>query len=329
MAHVPGMHKHVVVGSLALTALLALVPLAGCRPTSHAAVPSPLGVARSSSALEAVVDQPGPVVVDTVIGADWSVTRAGLINLDDPKAKAAKLDDGLEPIVIALHAIRHPTAGLYIVDTGVERAMRDEPSHAAMSGLAANYLGIERVRVRVDTATWIAQQSEPVKGVFLTHLHTDHVSGLRDVPSTAIVFTGPGEASERHFLNMFVRPVVDSALEGKGELREWQFTPDPGGAFDGVVDVFGDGTVWALRVPGHTDGSTAYLARTPNGPVLLTGDACHTLWGWDNGVEPGWFSSDKPRSHDSLNRLHAFVAMHPGIEVRVGHQVRAAAQATR
>jgi glyoxylase-like metal-dependent hydrolase (beta-lactamase superfamily II) len=317
--------------SLALAAPLFILaaPLLACRPTTHAAVPSPLGVARSSSALEAVVDDPGPVVVDTVIGADWSVARSGLINLDDPKAKEAKLEDGLEPIVVALHAIRHPTAGLYIVDTGVERAMRDDPKHAALSGFLANYLGIERLRVRTDTASWIAAQKEPVRGVFLTHLHSDHVSGLRDVPNTAIVYTGPGEAAERHFTNLFVRPIVEAALEGKGDLREWPFARDPDGAFDGVVDIFGDGTVWALQVPGHTDGSTAYLARTPSGPVLLTGDACHTLWGWDHGVEPGTFSSDRPRSRASLDRLKAFVAKHPKIEVRVGHQVRAASVSVR
>jgi N-acyl homoserine lactone hydrolase len=96
-----------------------------------------------------------------------------------------------------------------------------------------------------------------------------------------------------------------------------------------VVDVFGDQTVWALLVPGHTDGSTAYLVRTPHGPVLLTGDACHTTWGWDHGVEPGSFSSDQKRSRVSLDRLRALVARHPSIEVRVGHQVRAEARGAK
>ncbi|MDF2696775.1 MAG: Beta-lactamase-like protein, partial [Labilithrix sp.] len=75
-------------------------------------------------------------------------------------------------------------------------------------------------------------------------------------------------------------------------------------------------------VPGHTPGSTAYLARTSSGPILFTGDACHTTWGWDHGVEPGSFSSDKARSAASLERLRRFVKKHPSIEVRVGHQVR-------
>jgi N-acyl homoserine lactone hydrolase len=316
------MSKLPVVSALVFAA--SLFTLGGCRPPRHAAVPSSLGIGRPISALEAVVDAPGPVVVDTVVGADWEVPRSGLINLDDPKAKEAKLVDGPEPVVIVFHAVRHPTAGLYLVDTGVERALRDDPKHAALSGWVASYMGADKIRVRIDTATWISAQSEPVKGVFLTHLHADHTSGMRDVPNSAVLYTGPGESSETHFTNMFVRPVTDAALEGKGDLHEWQFPKAPGGGYEGVVDVFGDGTFWALSAPGHTDGSTAYLARTPNGPVLLTGDACHTTWGWDHGVEPGSFSSDRAQSRVSLDRLRALVARHPTIEVRVGHQLRAA-----
>src|SRR5262249_38372426 len=142
MAHVPCMktirlvtNVAVVLGAAALAA-----PLLACRPTSHAVVPSQLGVQRPSADLEAIVDSPGPVAVETVVGADRAVPRSGLINLDHPAAKAAKLDDGDEPIVVPLHAIRHPQHGLYIVDTGVEAAMRDDPDNAALSGAVARYM---------------------------------------------------------------------------------------------------------------------------------------------------------------------------------------------
>ena len=92
------------------------------------------------------------------------------------------------------------------------------------------------------------------------------------------------------------------------------------GTFDGVLDVFGDGSVWALSVPGHTPGSTAYLVRSKAGPVLLTGDACHTRWGWEHHVEPGTFTGDGPRGAESFKKLQGFVAAHPEVEVRLGHQ---------
>ena len=300
--------------------VVAAAALIGCRPTTHPVEPSTLGVARSTSALERVLREPGPVRVQTVVGADWKVTRAGLINLEHPKAVAAGLQDGPEPIQVVFHVLHHPTRGLFLIDTGVERALRDDPERAAIRGLVARVAQVRSMQVRNDTASWLAAQRKPLAGVFLTHLHLDHVSGMPDVPDQTPIFAGPGETSERKAENFFVAGVIDRALEGKGPIREWRFSRDPDGVFAGVLDVFSDGTVWALFVPGHTRGSTAYLARTPDGPALFVGDACHTAWGWEHGVEPGTFSSDQPQSAESLRRLRSFVAKHPEIEVRLGHQ---------
>ncbi len=298
----------------------ALLLAAACATTTHPTGPSTLGVARPSRELLAVIDQPGPVEVETVAAADWVAPRQGLIDLDDPRARAAGLVDGPEPIQIYFHAIRHPAQGLFLVDTGIERALRDRPDQAAFRGLVASQMHLEALKVHVALGDWLAAQRQPVRGVFLTHLHPDHLTGLADVAAGTPVFAGPGEAAERGFLQFFVQPGTDRALAGKGPLAPWPFAPEPGGAFEGVVDVFGDGTVWALAVPGHTIGSTAYLVRTPEGPVLLTGDACHTRWGWAHDVPPGTFSSDVRRSADSLARLRRLAAEHPGLEVRLGHQ---------
>jgi glyoxylase-like metal-dependent hydrolase (beta-lactamase superfamily II) len=154
----------------------------------------------------------------------------------------------------------------------------------------------------------------------LTHLHLDHVLGLRDLASSVPIYVGAGDAEEKSVMNLLQKGVYDAALEGKGPLQEVRFQPDPDGAFAGIADVFGDGSLWALSVPGHTPGSVAFLARTTKGPVLLTGDACHTAWGWEHGVAPGTFSVDVKESAESLARLEKLVARHPAIEVRPGHQ---------
>lgn len=121
-------------------------------------------------------------------------------------------------------------------------------------------------------------------------------------------------------MNLLTASTFDRALAGKAPLNEWQYQRDPSGPFDAVIDIFGDGSLWALSVPGHTSGTTAYLARTKAGPVLLVGDASHTAWGWEHDVEPGTFSEDLPRSSESFRKLRKFAAEHPAIEVRLGHQ---------
>jgi glyoxylase-like metal-dependent hydrolase (beta-lactamase superfamily II) len=174
--------------------------------------------------------------------------------------------------------------------------------------------------VHTDTAAWIAAQKQPLAGVFFTHLHVDHIAGLPDVPRSVPLYTGAGEADDTRFINLFVRGSTNEALDERGPLFEWPFQKDPDGRLDAVTDIFGDEMIWAIRTPGHTAGSTSYLVRTPKGPVLLTGDASHTRWGWDNGVEPGAFSTDVETSKKSLAELKSLAARHPKIEVRLGHQ---------
>ena len=142
-----------------------------------------------------------------------------------------------------------------------------------------HFAKIQKMHIREDAASAIRSEGIPLKGVFMTHLHLDHISGMPDVPRNVTFYTGPGEAEERKAENFFVTGIEDHLFEGRPPIQEFQFTKDLDGKFDGVIDVFGDGSLLAILTPGHTAGHVSYLARTPTGPVLLTGDACHTRWG--------------------------------------------------
>lgn len=292
---------------------------AACSATTHATRPTTLGTPTSADALEAVIDRPGPIQVETVVSADWAVTRAGLIDLGDPKARAAGLTDGDEPIQIYTHVVRHPTRGTFLIDTGVSRKLVEDPAGLGIGWVVRRFLHPERIQVRTDTAA-LERRLPPLAGVLLTHIHLDHISGLPDVPREVPIFDGPGDAAERELLFMFSQGTMDRVLAGHDAIQELPFRPDPSGRFAGVTDLFGDGTLFAILVPGHTAGSVAYVARTPRGPVLFTGDTSHTRWGWEHDVPPGRFSSDRARNAVSLAALRGLAARHPALDVRLGHQ---------
>jgi N-acyl homoserine lactone hydrolase len=303
-----------------LLAVAGLTLVTGCTITSHETQKADLGKALNSRAMLALIDEPGPLEVETVTSADWVIDRSGLINLDHPRAKQAGLKEGDEPIQIYFHVITHPTRGAFLVDTGVENALRDAPDDAVVSGMAAKAMHMERMRIHEPLGAWLSARRVQPSGVLLTHLHLDHVLGLRDVAPATPVYVGPGEAHQRSFMNLMVRSVTDRVLTGKGPLQELSFKKDADGRFTGLRDLFGDGSLFVLHVPGHTPGSLAFLARTSDGPVLITGDTCHTAWGWQNDVEPGSFTADHAGNARSLGALRQLVKEHPKIAVLLGHQ---------
>ena len=303
-----------------LATFIAFLAGAGCSASTHGAVASSLGTPSSSDAIEAVLDRPGPIALEVVNSTDWAVPRSGVINLDNPRAKAAGLKDGDEPIAVFAYVLRHPTRGVFLVDSGVtERLVRD-PAGAGVGMFVRWALHPEKMHLHESADHLVARLGAPLAGVFLTHLHLDHVSGMPAVPRGTAVFAGPGETTDRSFWNLFTQGTIDALLAGHAAVQTWGYAPDPSGRTAGVLDVFGDGSLWAILAPGHTPGSTAYVVRTPSGPVLLTGDASHTRWGWEHDVEPGTFSGDRPRSVGSLASLRALAARHPRMTVHFGHQ---------
>jgi glyoxylase-like metal-dependent hydrolase (beta-lactamase superfamily II) len=333
----------------------------GCAITHHHAQKSTIGTISNSHEMEAHLSETGPIELETIVSTNWSVSLSGLLNLDSSKAKAAGLKDRDEPIQIYAHLIKHPTRGYYLVDSGVSQHLIQDPSHSGISWVVRKYMQTDKMQITKSTEDILASinnlestragdtaNSTPLiapswlSGVFLTHLHIDHISGMPAIPNGTPIYIGPTESTKRNFMNLFVADTTDKLLEGKGPLLEWNFRAESSTShpaddlsnsnnttsdnsnkfseFSGVIDIFDDGTVYAISVPGHTPGSTAYLVRTTKGPVLLTGDTSHTRWGWDNEVEPGSFTTDQKANLDSLKRLKALVARHPEITVRLGHQ---------
>ena len=78
--------------------------------------------------------------------------------------------------------------------------------------------------------------------------------------------------------------------------------------FTGDHDVFGDGAVIILAMPGHTPGHSALLVRLPKfGPVLLAGDLYHFQNEIGTGIVSGWNSS-RAETLASYDRLREIVA---------------------
>jgi hypothetical protein len=56
------------------------------------------------------------------------------------------------------------------------------------------------------------------------------------------------------------------------------------------VDIFGDGSLWAISSSGYSKGHGLYFINGMEDKILVTGDACNTEYQFDNGIGPGYLS---------------------------------------
>lgn len=304
-------------GSVSVLLILSLgAVLAGCAtPASrHPVTVSDMGTASRTSELEASLVRPGIVTFERVRFAQWTAGRGAFIDCKD--ARTAAIPKGNEEAVIYAYVVDHPRFGRVMIDSGVSADLGER-----LNGLMRRAVSDLDIRIERTTAQWLAGQTPP-RAVFLTHLHFDHVGGLLDLPVTTPVYVGQGEVQERSRVNLLLGHPADAALQGYGPLREWQFQPDPDGRFAGVLDIFGDGSVWAISVPGHSAGSTAYLINAVDGPKLVLGDAVSTRLGWEQQMPQPVAAGARADTEASAERLRRFAADNPAVTVFLGHQSR-------
>jgi N-acyl homoserine lactone hydrolase len=299
--------------SIIAAALLIIILIASqYRTTTHEFTQSQLGTALPAEQLTKTLSQGRKIKLNTIVSADWQLPLGGLLNLDHPTSKKAGLTNQLQPVQIFSFHIQHPEFGDYLIDTGVSNSFAANPREHGIGPLLEPMLGLEALSVLTTTQQYLAQENiSQLNGIFLTHLHLDHISGLPDISSKTPIYMGKNESSSKYWMNIATQGAVNTLLSDFEALQEWTAN---------VVDVFNDGSLFALYFPGHTAGSTAYLVNDIKGPILIAGDVSHTHWGWENNVGPGQFSMDKQLNQMNLMVLKKQVAGIKNLRVHLGHQ---------
>jgi glyoxylase-like metal-dependent hydrolase (beta-lactamase superfamily II) len=122
-----------------------------------------------------------------------------------------------------------------------------------------------------------------------THPHIDHVGGLMDMPDLPVLMTPEDMALVRRALTSVTFEVVPAHAQRLIPLmKELTFAKVPCHGFAESADIFGDKTVLAVRLPGHTPGSIGvFVTVRPGFEIFHVGDAVTTI----EQLEAG---SDKP-----------------------------------
>jgi glyoxylase-like metal-dependent hydrolase (beta-lactamase superfamily II) len=134
---------------------------------------------------------------------------------------------------------------------------------------------------------------DDVKAIFLTHGHGDHTAGCHQFPNAEVMALGAdvalaaGTEKGRSLLARFGGSHPEKAVKVTRVVT------------DGETVTVGDLSVRVFAVPGHTDGSAAYLA----GGVLYLGDSATDRKDGAFAGAPAQFSNDTAQNHASLRSL--------------------------
>jgi N-acyl homoserine lactone hydrolase len=188
---------------------------------------------------------------------------------------------------VSCFLLRH-AQGNVLFDTGCHPSVPENPQH--WQGMEKFMTPIMPPGESVLTGiSAIGVSADDVDVVVCSHLHPDHCGcNAFFKRATVIVHAKEIEAARK-----------PNAVPMGYLASEWDFgTPD---ALSGERDVFGDGRIVLIELPGHTPGSVGALVQLErSGTFLLAADTVSLRVSLDSGVHPR-----NVQDHDALERSFA------------------------
>ncbi|WP_285713290.1 N-acyl homoserine lactonase family protein [Erythrobacter oryzae] len=209
-----------------------------------------------------------------------------------------------KPLTGSCYLIRHG-ADYLLWDTGLAAAAKGKP----LDRNAAFDYTLDKTLV--EQLFELGLKPEQIARVGISHYHFDHSGQAASFPQ-AILLIGKGD---------FDALKAGAPGANAKPLEHWVSGPGKVETVSGDKDVFGDGRVMILDLPGHTPGHHGLMVRLGGGrTLLLTGDLAHFRENYDSDGVPR-FNTDRADTLASLDRFKKIAGVE-GAAVIVQHDAR-------
>lgn len=199
------------------------------------------------------------------------------------------------------------TDSCYVIRHGDQVLLWDTGFPAAWKGQDKDLgeLTVKEDKTIAEQLQQLGLKPADIDIVGISHMHSDHT----------------GQASEFPNAELLIGTKDFEETKGKDDpFGPWRKEGAKVHSAQGDVDVFGDGSVMALHLPGHTPDHMALLVKLGSGPVLLTGDLYHSREAREKrGVPP--FNTSREQTLQSMDKFEK-LAKELGAKVIIQHEPR-------
>lgn len=225
--------------------------------------------------------------------------------------------------------IKHPQHGWGLWDTGYAPRMLDETTHLPFSLYRrATPLFIQPHQAVAAQLPRFGITADDIQWIVLSHFHADHVAGLRDFPHARIIATAEGYADVRwrDGLSALKRGFLPTLLPADFEQRAdliVDFRDAPFGVLGATHDLFGDGSLRLVAMPGHARGQIGMVVQTAERLILLAADGAWLRQAIRQQRPPSRLTTllvdDYAAVGTTLQRLHAISQAYPDLVIMPTH----------
>ncbi|GGH86533.1 glyoxylase-like metal-dependent hydrolase (beta-lactamase superfamily II) [Pullulanibacillus pueri] len=216
-------------------------------------------------------------------------------------------------VPVSSYLIEH-SKGTVLVDTGWHEEIRVNPRRHLGSFAYSMFKGeLPKGDSIAEQLQRLGIKTKDIDYVILSHMHSDHVSGLRHVQDAKKILTSEMEwrAAQKqlgYIKSMWKGIPIDTfKLEGI-----------PFGPYQKGYDLFADGTLYLVHTPGHSEGMVSLLIRLQDQWLLLASDVGYATRSWEHLILPG-LTTDKKAAYQSLQWVQDFSQREDCLRVIANH----------
>lgn len=220
-------------------------------------------------------------------------------------------------IPVSAYLIEAPK-GLVLVDTGWHKIVREKPDGQSkqmgwLHSRISSAILPEGEAIDEQLAAMGYRPSD-LDYVVMTHLDTDHASGLQLLKGAKHFIVSREEwLAARRFNPRYVKKMWKEIPMETFEFQDTGFGP-----FGRSYDLFGDGTVRLVWLPGHSEGMTGVVVAEDKHYVIIAGDCGYSTKSWKEMKMPG-IATDKQKLFKSLQWMHDQTSSPNCVEALANH----------